>query len=159
VDHAYLLSIVRYNRRTGLFTSLINRKKVKVGDVIGSVSVNGYCRTTIDGQFYLLHRLAWFYAHGQWPSKSLDHRNGIKTDNRILNLREADAVENGRNRRLAKTNRTGVSGVHFINGRFRVDIKLRDRRLNLGTFDTLREAKQVRRGAERRHFGEFRPNV
>lgn len=160
MEHAYLLSIVRYSKRTGVFTSRVNRKRVKVGDVIGGANVRGYWRTTIDGKFYFLHRLAWFYVYAIWPTMNLDHKNGIKSDNRICNLREADCVQNGRNRRTSVTNRTGVSGVFKVrSGRYRVDIKLPECRLNLGTYDTLDEAIRVRRQAERRYFGEFRPSA
>lgn len=40
------------------------------------------------------HRLAWAMYYGVWPSTQIDHVNGDRSDNRILNLRELPQPEN-----------------------------------------------------------------
>jgi hypothetical protein len=50
-----------------------------------------HARLTIGGRgrTILLHRLAWALMTGVWPAHDIDHRNGIRDDNRWANLREA----------------------------------------------------------------------
>lgn len=50
------------------------------------------------------HALAWFLVHGTMPVK-LDHENGVRTDNRLINLRASNNSHNSLNRRKK-------SGVH-----------------------------------------------
>jgi len=44
-----------------------------------------------------LHHIAWALVFGRFP-KQIDHLNGIKTDNRLVNLREVTTSENDQNR-------------------------------------------------------------
>lgn len=53
----------------------------------GSLSRDGYMITGINGGHQLVHRLVWVWVHGAWPEKQIEHVNGDKTDNRIVNLR------------------------------------------------------------------------
>jgi hypothetical protein len=68
-----------------------------------AIKVNtGYliCQLTDEGTRYaiLAHRLAWLLHTGKNPKDQIDHINGDRSDNRIQNLREADASLNQRNR-------------------------------------------------------------
>ena len=64
---------------------------------------NGYWGITIKGQTYKLHRILFYMFHGRDPAdKVIDHINGDKGDNRILNLR---AVTNRQNLANTKANR------------------------------------------------------
>ncbi|WP_052476147.1 AP2/ERF family transcription factor [Cohnella kolymensis] len=59
-----------------------------------------------------------------------------------------------RNRRILKNNSTGVNGVYpSPNGKkFCAQINCNGRRVHLGTFDTLEEAKQEREKAEEKYW-------
>jgi hypothetical protein len=64
---------------------------------------NGYWSIYIKGQTYKLHRILFYIFHGRDPAeKVIDHINGDKGDNRILNLR---AVTNRQNLTNTKANR------------------------------------------------------
>lgn len=64
-----------------------------------------YRRVCRGGNRVLEHRLAWRLMTGKWPTNEIDHRNGDKTDNRWVNLREATAAQNHQNVRDVSTHR------------------------------------------------------
>lgn len=80
-----------YNKDTGLFYN-------KKGKQIGWKNGKGYIYITVKGQKAVrANRLAWAKVYGEFPKNEIDHINGIKTDNRIVNLREVTRCENMRN--------------------------------------------------------------
>jgi hypothetical protein len=100
---------------------------------------NGYLSIGLKGRIYYAHRLAWLYVHGEWPVDFIDHINGIRSDNRILNLRECSAAQNSQN--LAKQyNKTRLTGVVPWKKRFQAKICVDYKRINLGSFKTAEEA-------------------
>lgn len=105
---------------------------------------------------YLEHRLVWFYIHGEWPSE-IDHINGIKSDNRIENLRVATRSQNCANVRVLKSNKSGAKGVIYdkANRRWMAYFQLGRRFMNLGRFDSFDEAIAARKSGFEAAFGEF----
>jgi len=55
----------------------------------------------------------WFWFHKTWPPECIDHINGIRHDNRIENLREANHIENGQNKKKHKNNSSSYTGVSY----------------------------------------------
>ena len=47
---------------------------------------SGYSLVNYHGKSIPAHRLAWFLHHGQWPKRSVCHKNGNRSDNRADNL-------------------------------------------------------------------------
>lgn len=101
---------INYDAETGLFT-WNKRKQGRRKKIAGSISANGYMKVMINGREYLGHRLAWFLIHGEWPDQ-IDHINGIRSDNRLCNLRNVNITENNRNKAKQKRNSSGVTGVY-----------------------------------------------
>jgi hypothetical protein len=95
------------------------------------------------------HRVAWAIACGAWPDQ-IDHINGVRDDNRLVNLRDVSVVENRRNARLYKRNTSGVSGVRLRGSRWEVEIGVGGRNAHLGSFADKDEAIAARRAAEAR---------
>lgn len=71
---------------------------------------SGYLKVNLHKKNQYLHRLAWFYTHGVWPPHEIDHINGVKTDNRLANLRLVTHSENQHNIR-ARKNSAAFTGV------------------------------------------------
>lgn len=139
----YLKTILDYNPDTGVFTWKVNRGTNKLkGDIAGSDNGRGYIAIQINKKKYKAHRLAWLYVYGTWPKKHLDHINGNRIDNRLLNLRESTSRENQQNR---IEHRNG----HLVGSSFRKDIKkwqsiivINKKKKHLGVFNTELEAHQ-----------------
>ena len=141
-----LKELLDYDETTGVFTRKIRTSnRVHVGDIAGNFDIDsGYRTIWIDGRSYYEHRLAWFYVHGVWPRDRLDHRNTIRSNNWIDNLREVNNSENMMNQKVApKHNKsTGVLGVSFNKktGKYEASIKVNGKKKHLGLFTTIEEA-------------------
>ena len=109
-----LRDVLQYDPETGVFIWLqALAKRTSVGDVAGALSDKGYVRIQLDRKIHPAHRLAWLYIYGVWPKRAIDHINRVKTDNRIVNLREATNSENARNSGLRRDNKWGYKGVSY----------------------------------------------
>lgn len=111
------------------------------------IGKRGYHVGTINYKPHYKHRVLWAMHYGEWPSGCIDHINGVKTDNRIENLRDVSHAENMRNLSMSKANKTGVTGVWFdaARNKYQAYITHNKKRVRLGRFDTLEEAAEARR--------------
>ncbi len=138
-----LKELLSYNPDTGEFLWLVSGGGVAAGRVAGRRHGKGYRAVTVTGRLYLAHRLAWLYVHGEWPEDEIDHKNGVRDDNRIANLREANKSQNQGNQRKARTDSyTGLLGASWERGgnKFRAQIRLNGKKKHLGLFNTAEEA-------------------
>lgn len=138
---ARLRELLQYNARTGKFIWLAKSgigSNACAGEYAGSIGhQSGYVYIFIMGHTYRAHRLAWFYVTDKWPSKQIDHMNGLRGDNRWVNLREATHPENQQNQHKAqKNNKSGYLGVSAHEGRWQATINFNKVRFHVGTFDT-----------------------
>ncbi len=152
-----LKEIICYDAETGVFTNRINRGNAKAGTIAGCISAKGYWCISIKDRMHRGHRLAWLYVYGEMPRGAIDHINGVRTDNRILNLRLATNAQNMQNLRASNRSKTGVKGVFRCSatGRYRAQIVVDGKLKFLGRFDTVEEGAAAYAEAARRFFGEF----
>lgn len=153
-----LKQLLHYDPETGVFTWIARRGKRT--DLVGKVAgfdAHGYIGITIDYKKHMAHSLAWLYVHGEMPLSELDHKNRIRSDNKILNLRKATRKQNACNQSLRKRSKTGVIGVSIDaqTAMFRAHITVDAKMIHLGRFSVLDDAIHARRNAERQYFGEF----
>jgi hypothetical protein len=82
------------------------------------------------------------FVHGAIDAGvEVDHKNGLRADNRIKNLRLADNACNAQNLRSATSrSRVGLLGVVAEGRRFRAFICAGRKKMALGTYDTAEEA-------------------
>jgi hypothetical protein len=116
--------------------------------------INGYLECSLDSKRYYLHRLAWFYVYKVWPSDNIDHINGNKSDNRLVNLRQATQSQNMHNRNKYKNNTSGYKGVtwHKQYKKWNAQITYNNKLINLGFFDCPVEAhKAYCKAADKMH--------
>lgn len=153
-----LRDVFDYNEQTGIFTWRISLGcKILPGRRAGSIDENGYIRIGIDGHQVRAHRLVWLYIYGCWPSGGLDHVNGHKDDNRLINLREASQSQNNSNRPIQKNNRSGFKGVCWnkFERRWHAYIQVNNKYIYLGFHKTREAAHAAYCAAAREHHGEF----
>lgn len=151
-----LREVLDYNPETGALTwRKMLSPRGTVAKQAGRITKHGYLIVGIDGVYYLAHHLAWLHFHGVPPKSSVDHRDLDKTNNRILNLREATQRQNAINR--APRNKHGFKGIsrQVHNGKFKALIRTEGKRLFLGEFDTPEEAGRAYAEKAAEVHGEF----
>ena len=151
LSHKELLSLLLYNPDTGAFTWRSSGSGRSINSIAGA-KINGYLKITINGEFYLSHRLAFFYQNRSWPKNEIDHINHIRDDNRIENLKETTRRGNSINRAINKNSTSGFTGVSLHrNGKWRSSIKINDATKHLGYFKKLSNAVRARIDAEKEY--------
>ncbi|POF94356.1 HNH endonuclease [Pseudomonas putida] len=158
LDHSDLKSLLDYNPETGEFTWRDKPcSRIIAGSSAGGYGAHGYFRVSVLGKRYYAHRLAWFYMTGAWPDAQIDHVNGVKSDNRFCNLREATPMQNNANLRRKPVNTSGYPGVSFdkIRGCWIARVRSDGRRHNLGRFATREEAYAARCEFAKKAHGQF----
>lgn len=124
------------------------------GKPAGYADARGYVQVAIERKLYLAHRVIWKMAHGTDPPKFIDHRDGNPSNNRLENLRAADHAENMANRGRIKGKELPRSIFKMRDG-FQVKLSARKKRIHVGTFATLDEAREAQRVALVEYFGTF----
>lgn len=130
--------------------------RAPVGSLAGTVSVYGYRVVCADQKLYHVSHIIWFLAHGRWP-KEIDHKNRVRLDNRLENLREATRPQNCANAGARSTSKSGVRGVWWdkARGKWTSQIERGGVVRSLGRFDSQLDAAVAYRHAARELFGEF----
>ena len=149
ISQERLLELFNYNPDSGIFIELTKRKNKNIGDILGTVSNQGYLVGVVDKKQYQLHRLAYLYMTGEMPDK-IDHKNHITTDNRWKNLRNVSAFDNMQNTKMSVRNTSGCVGIYWnkTNLRWESRINVNKKRIFLGSFELYHEAVNARKNAE-----------
>ena len=151
-----------YDDMSGDFTWIKEPKKI--GSVLGKIAGtkrNGYVAIGIPG-FYQVsaQNLAWIIRRGPIPKDwEVDHRDGNPSNNALSNLRLATSSQQKQNKRVQSNNASGLKGAFYhachAGKKWRSQIKVGDKLIYLGYFDTAEEAHAAYTQAAARHFGEF----
>ena len=156
INQNRLKQLLKYDSKTGVFTRKLTTStgKYKVGDKAGGYNSQGYIKIHLEKNIFRGHHLAWLYVYGEWPKEQIDHINGIRDDNRIVNLREINNSGNCQNiRKPQKNNKTGFLGVSYMKNRnkFRASITVNWKYIHLGLFNKAEEAYQAYLEAKRKY--------
>lgn len=129
----------------------------RAGDPILNKDRLGYMHVRFGRKSMLVHRLAWILMHGNIhdPSLEIDHVNGIRSDNRLCNLRLVSKKANMQNQHnISKSNRSGHVGVYWYKAKSKWTAQIRTdgKLVSLGYFpaDRIEDAIAARLEAKRR---------
>lgn len=147
--------LLTYDPITGIFTRKVTTcPRGKAGATAGTRNDGGYILIALHSLQYRAHRLAWLYMTGAWPKYEVDHRNGVRDDNRWDNLRDLPTSINAQNRRKAQSNsKTGLLGASWSKReqRFIARIKVDGHYMSLGQHHTAEAAHAAYITAKRAH--------
>jgi hypothetical protein len=120
-------------------------------ETFNRIDNRGYSVATLMGAPISGHRIAWAVFYGRWATKTIDHINGDRTDNRITNLREVTHRENLLNAKKRSDNTSEVTGVHWRKSdqKWGAQIHINGRGKTLGAFATFDKAVEARLLAEK----------
>lgn len=158
VDPSVLRTLFTYNPTTGeLFWSVDRSKRVKAGDLAGTINSKGYRVVSIKRVIFLAHRVIWAMCYGEWPPNYVDHKDGDITNNRLKNLRQCLQQGNMRNRRKNSKSFSNYKGVTRYNksDKFRAQVTFNKVPKVLGVFSSEWEAAEAYNTFAREHYGEF----
>lgn len=148
--------MLSYNSETGQFQWRRSpAPNVNAGQVAGYlIPRKGYVQIAVSGRRYTAHRLAWLYVHGVWPTQTIDHINGDRSDNSIGNLRDVSMTVNRINGRTAfGSKRRGIRKTK--SGLWRATAYSCGRIKSLGLFHDEISALNARKQFEMTTFGEY----
>lgn len=140
-----------YNPEEGIFTRKTSYNSFRKGDISGSVDSQGYIIISIKGERIKAHRAAMIMTHGKSPD-IVDHINGVKSDNRINNLRAVSSRQSSRNTSKSKRNSSGRVGVYWNKRGSKWQARIcgnNGQRIQIGYFKCKLEAVAARIRAEK----------
>jgi len=157
LTQSILRNNLNYIPESGIFTWIKPPKyqTLEPGDLAGYLRSNGYWYIGLNNRTYSAHRLAWLYVYGEWPKHIIDHINGVKSDNRIDNLRQASMSQNKSNGALYSSNTSGLKGVVKCKNKWKAQITHKQVVVYLGLFNTKEEAHEAYLQAAQQLQGEF----
>jgi HNH endonuclease/AP2 domain len=134
-----------------------NGSHIHIGSVAGGMDTNGHRQVRIGGKWHRAHRVIWLYHTGEWPHMDIDHINGCRHDNRIENLRLSTKSQNSANATRYSSNTSGYKGVSYRpeTGKWRARIQAQGKVINLGCWDTAKQAGIRYLRAASKYFGDF----
>lgn len=122
------------------------------GKLASSKHNDGYLTVRFEYKSFLVHRIAWCMTHGDFPKDGfeIDHINGDRSDNRLVNLRLVDRTGNSQNHALHCNNTSGQVGVYWgkRGSKWRAVITVNKKPIHLGCFDCFDDAVNARKQAE-----------
>lgn len=150
--------MLTYDSATGkLYWKIRPSRATPAGSEAGTVKDSGYIQVSYKNKSYLAHLIIWYIVKGEWPTQDIDHRNTIRSDNRIDNLRYSTDNENQWNKSMSRNNTSGYKGVswHEKSGKWRADVVKHGKRVTVGYYRSRETANDVLRLVREILHGKF----
>lgn len=157
MEATYLRSILLYAPKRGVFYWIQPPAGhiELLGEEAGCSTPQGYHVIQVDGVKYRRSRLAYLYMTGREPPELIDHINGLRSDDRWVNLRPANATQNAQNIRKPRKRDLPMGVRRIASGRFSARLTVWGEQKQIGTFDTVEEAAAAYGRARLQYMGEF----
>jgi len=155
IDQETIKNLFYYDAESGmLLWRNGNGRNVKPWQEAKAPNGRGYYTVKINGTSYSVHRLIWLYVHGNFPDKYIDHKNRVRNDNRLCNLRDVNTTDNAQNISLPSHNKSGHIGVSWIKSHncWTVYVKVNKKNKWLGYYKNLDDAVAARKAGEKQHY-------
>ena len=154
ITQDYVKQLFEY--RDGELFWKVSVGKAKVGKKAGSLKLNGYFNTGINGKVYRNHRLVFLMHHGYLP-KCVDHIDGNCLNNKIENLREATHSQNSQNGKFRTNNTSSAKGVFWSKkfNKWVIQISINNKHKYFGMYKDLELADLVAQEARDKYHGAF----
>jgi hypothetical protein len=121
-------------------------RNMKTGRILKPILMKiGYYKVTLPKKQILVHRLVamtFLENPNQYPE--VDHKNNIRTDNRVENLQWVSSSQNSQNTTLQKNSKTGIKGVCKQGKKWVSYITIDGIRLHIGLYKTIEDARDAR---------------
>jgi len=123
---------------------------------MGSIQKEGYIVVGFNKKTQFAHRVIFLMFNGYLPD-CIDHIDGDKSNNRIENLRPANAKTNGYNQKVRENTTSGIKNVTWQeNGKvWQVRIMANKKLIYGGSFKKLEDAKIAADHLRKIHHKEF----
>ena len=152
LTQARLKEVIDYDPLTGIF---VWKKSLSANAIVGSTAGSktkfGYIVIQIDRKIHKAHRLAFLFMEGYFPENEIDHINRVSYDNRWCNLRHVSHQCNMRNKSVQRNNSSGITGICLDRERWKAQIRVSKKKINLGRFVNFNDAAKARWEGEKKY--------
>jgi len=123
-------------------------------EALSNIDTKGYKNGVFFGKRLKAHRVAWFLYYRKWPN-IIDHIDGNRINNKIVNLRDCGYSQNQMNRSPKKRGSSKYKGLSRVGARWQVSIGLMGKKYYIGKFKDEEEAAIAYDKKAKELFGEF----
>jgi hypothetical protein len=141
-EKVWILTNMRYDAETGKLERWFRDCKWK--ECSGKPVSSGYATVCVLGVTQKYHRVCWLLAHGEIDDElSIDHENGNRTDNRLVNLRLGTTRENDQNKECHRNGKLCGCYWEKESEKWKAQIVINGKNKYLGRFNTEQEAHEA----------------
>jgi hypothetical protein len=140
-----------YDPETGIVRRTLGYGRAYEGQIMNARSIQ------VDGVWYPITHIIWVLHHGDFPPVGhwIDHIDGVKAHNRMVNLRLATPTQNQQNKAGYGQYAKGVTWRNRQTKPYQAKIRVNGTRIHLGSFATEEEAAKAYQDAAVLYHGEF----